>query len=110
MAEKDKPSLEYTDLDKLLARAKDFEAGGHLYKVLPLLIKDALELAAEYPWYYNPVWLVTEGEGRDLLMKWVDKAVRTVKGDAVTFDIIEADGWTTADITDCLKAIGGVSG
>jgi hypothetical protein len=110
MAPKGKPEREYTDLDKLLARAKDFEAGGQTYKVLPLLVTDAIAFGEEYLWAYNALYLVQAGEGRERFVHWLGKAVRTDKGEPVTFDNVQNDGWTTADVTDCLKAIGGISG
>jgi hypothetical protein len=53
---------------------------------------------------------VQAGEGRERFVHWLGKAVRTDKGEPVTFDNVQNDGWTTADVTDCLKAIGGISG
>jgi hypothetical protein len=107
---KDKPEREYTDLDKLLARAKDFEVGGHKYKVLPLLIEDALEYAETWLWGYDPQRLLSFNDGLPLFVKWLEKAARTATGEVVTLETIKADKWSTADMQDYLKTLAGVSG
>jgi hypothetical protein len=107
---KDKPEHTHTDMDKLFARAKSFEAGGHSYRVLPLLVTDAIEYGELCLWVYDGAHIIGLEEGRVAFSNWLEKAARTMTGEVVTLETVKADGWTTADVQEYLKVLAGASG
>lgn len=97
-------------LEKMLGAGDGFKAGGHPYKVLPLLLTEIPDFVSDNIPIEEPFYVMVITEMTPKLDKWLSAKVRDARGEAVTLERATADGWDLENLRECLRRMALLSG